>query len=148
MAGYALYRVARIFSQAVQAAPHGMQVVIVPMPITKARRRERGFNQCELILDEIQKLDTEKRLVYARNLITRVRHTSRQTMKDRAGRLESVKDLFALNETAASRIRLHASNLFIVIIDDVITTGSTMKDAIMTLRHAGFEHTYGLAVAH
>ena len=152
IAGYALWRAARLFSLAV---PAGMRILVVPMPITKQRRRERGYNQCDLILDEMRRCDAEKCLSYAPGLLVRVRHTSRQTMKDRAGRLESVKDLFAVNETAMKALqssqetdKIMPKDFFIVVIDDVITTGSTIKDAIMTLRAAGFENTYGLSVAH
>ncbi len=145
IAGHALYRIVRMFSLAV---PAGMQILIVPMPITKIRRRQRGFNQCELIMNEMKKLDTEQRLLFTEHLLMRTRHTSRQTTKDRAERLESVKELFAMNETTAAKLRPHAADLFVVVIDDVITTGSTVKDAIKTLRDAGFENTYGLSVAH
>ncbi|MDB5238929.1 MAG: competence protein competence protein ComFC [Candidatus Parcubacteria bacterium] len=150
IAGHALHQVARLFSRAV---PEGMRVLIVPMPITKVRRRQRGFNQCELILDEMRRLDIERRLLYANDLILRVRHTSRQTTKDRTERLEGVKDLFAMNETALAKLTeqklpCDRSSYFVVIIDDVITTGSTMRAAIETLRRAGFTYTYGLSVAH
>ncbi len=144
LAGHALYKAARLFSL---AAPH-MQVLVVPMPITKVRRRQRGFNQCELIMEEMRKLDLDKRLSYSTELLVRTRHTSRQTVKDRAERIESVKGLFAADEKLAAELRPHAAQLFIVIIDDVITTGSTMKDAIETLRLAGFENAYGLSAAH
>jgi len=160
LAGYALYRVACRFASAL---PEGVRAVVVPMPITRARRRERGFNQCELILDEMEKLDTDKRLIFAQGLLLRVKHTSRQTMKDRGERLESIKGVFAVNEEVfysleardkdVGRLGPHPcpalpKNCFIIVIDDVITTGSTMRDAINTLRQAGFKNSYGLSVAH
>jgi predicted amidophosphoribosyltransferase len=153
IAGYALYRILRLFSRAV---PSGMRVVVVPMPITKARRRERGFNQCELILDEIEKLEKTERpdspisLLFAHDLLLRIHHKSRQTLKDREERLSSVKNLFIVNEKSVMllELRKNPNGYFIVVIDDVITTGSTIKDAIDTLRRAGFENTYGLSVAH
>ena len=40
------------------------------------------------------------------------------------------------------------NNSIFIIIDDVITTGSTMKEAIQTMRNAGFKNTWGLSVAH
>jgi ComF family protein len=147
IAGYALCRMARFFAGAV---PKNMRVMIVPMPMTRARRRERGFNQCELLLDEMEKLDAGRYLTFARDLIIRTRHTSRQTMKNRKERSESIKDMFAVNEKAASlpEMRRDPLRYFIVVIDDVVTTGSTMRDAIATLRRAGFKNTYGLSVAH
>ena len=157
IAGYALYRMARSWRAVV---PADMTVVIVPMPVSRKRRRERGFNQCELILDAMEKLengdlekkgaDTRGRLAFARDLLVRVRHTSRQTMKDREERLESLQGVFAVNERAMLLPAMRAKPLgyFIVVVDDVITTGSTMKDAVDTLRRAGFANTYGLSLAH
>ena len=147
IAGYALYRMARSF---VAAMPEGMRVMIVPMPISRARRRERGFNQCELILDEMEKLDADKRLVFARDLLLRIRHTSRQTMKDRKGRLKSIREMFAVNGKSARSEEWSDRPLeyFVVLIDDVVTTGSTMRDAVGALRRAGFKNAYGLSVAH
>jgi predicted amidophosphoribosyltransferase len=143
------------------AAP---QIIVVPMPITARRRRERGFNQCELLADEIERLatadaaknigddlGTDKRLVVMRNLLVRKIHKSRQTLKDRAERLESAQDIFAANEGVAGQIKnsAHLNNgALIIVIDDVITTGGTIRDAIDTLRKAGFERTFGLSVAH
>ena len=164
IAAYALHRMARGFMMAV---PEGMRVVIVPMPVTRARRRERGFNQCELIMEEMEKLELKaagtgarigagegdigiRRLLFARDLLLRVRHTSRQTMKDRKERLESIKDMFAVNEKALLLPAMSRDpvSYFILVIDDVITTGSTIRDAVSSLRTASFERAFGLSVAH
>ena len=148
LAAHALFRILRSFQSVV---PENMRILIVPMPITKARRRERGFNQCELILNAIEKLDSEAKaathLSFARNLLIRVRHTSRQTLKDRRERLKSIQDTFAVNEGALPS-RSDLEGYFVVVVDDVITTGSTMRDAVGTLRRDGFKNTYGLSLAH
>ena len=150
--GHVLHRVLSGYGKA--AGP----ILVVPMPITRKRRRERGFNQCELLSDEIENLDTDKRLIIARDLLLRVRHKSRQTLKDRRERLESARDIFAVNETAAKDLleklggnppaTSPSANHLLIVIDDVVTTGSTIRDAVMTLRAAGFENVYGLSVAH
>jgi len=144
LAGHALFRILRSFRSVM---PDNMRILIVPMPITKARRRERGFNQCELIADAIERLDPEKRFLFAHDLLIRVRHTSRQTLKDRRERLKSIQDTFAVNEKALPS-RSDLEGYFVVVIDDVITTGSTIRDAVGTLRRAGFKNTYGLSFAH
>ena len=159
LAAHALFRILCSFESVV---PEEMLFLVVPMPIAKARRRERGFNQCELIIDEIKQLDVDKRMMFDIGLLMRVRHTSRQTLKDRRERLESIQKIFAVNEKAAATLANKAvaagnaqneivrglESFFVVIIDDVITTGSTMKDAVETLRQAGFVHSYGLSFAH
>jgi len=149
LGGYALYR-----SVAGTA-------LIVPMPITERRRRERGYNQCELLIDEIRRLDMAgdvthdtsgdaprhavSPLSFDADLLERIHHVSRQTLKSRADRLESAKGIFAVNEEAAAR---YDKGLPIVVIDDVITTGSTMKAALDALRAAGFTDVRGLSLAH
>lgn len=158
IAGYALYQVLRSYATIVP------RTIVIPMPITGRRRRERGFNQCELLVDEIEKLDIgelgiEKRLIVVRDLLVRKIHKSRQTLKDRAGRLESAQDIFAVNEGVAQKINNYdlrfkiddpqsMNGQIIIVIDDVVTTGGTIKDAVSTLRQAGFERTWGLSVAH
>lgn len=151
IAAYSLHEVVESFRTAL---PAGMPVVLVPMPITRARRRERGFNQCELILEEICRLDREHHISRVHNLLVRVRHTSRQTMKNREERLQSAGNgLFEINAATAFRLRTvltenRAAGVFIVVIDDVITTGSTMKAALDVLSGAGFADICGLSFAH
>ena len=143
IAGRALYRLVSTYSKA--ASP----VVIAPMPITPRRRRERGFNQCELIADEIGRLDTDRRLTIAKDILYRKLHKSRQTMKGREERLKNAKDIFFADNAAIEKLGIDKSqDYLIIVIDDVITTGSTMLDAVHTLRKAGLEKTFGLSVAH
>jgi predicted amidophosphoribosyltransferase len=165
--GFALYRMLSTYANVAG------QIVVVPMPITRKRRRERGYNQCELLADVIEKFDkTDKesslghgqgKILVVRGLLARVRHTSRQTLKDRAHRLESVTDIFAVDEKALEQFRtaikhggaeivetkaVERNQPLIIVIDDVVTTGSTMRDAINTLKAAGLQNVFGLSVAH
>ena len=162
IAGYALHQVLRSYLAAMTGdavigdAAVMPQIIVVPMPITARRRRERGFNQCELLAEEIERLEIERlkienRLIIAKDLLVRKIHKSRQSLKDRAERLESARDIFAVNEEAAGQIKNSAhlnKGTLIIVIDDVITTGGTIRDAVETLRKAGFENTWGLSVAH
>ncbi len=127
------------------------KIILIPMPITDHRRRERGFNQCELIVDEISKIDTEKRLLVDKNLLIRTTHASRQTLKGRVDRLESAKGIFAVDKKVVEIFmspKGDISDIQIILIDDVITTGSTIKEAIETLKRVGFKNIRGISVAH
>lgn len=143
IAGQSLYSLLKRFAAAVRP------VIVIPMPITKRRRRERGFNQCELLVDKITELDSSKDLLITKNLLVRKTHLSRQTHKNRANRIESAIDIFEVNTLVLGNLNLDLSKDYIIIvIDDVITTGSTISDAIKTLRKVGLEKTFGLSVAH
>lgn len=153
--GYALFKILRIYSKATRP------ILVIPMPITKQRRRERGFNQCELLTAEIKRLAHEsnrsERIQIVEDLLIRVRHKSRQTMKNRNERIESAHELFKVKgkkdedkdkgegEDKGEETR---KDCLTIVIDDVITTGSTMKEAIEALRKAGFTRAFGLSLAH
>jgi predicted amidophosphoribosyltransferase len=156
-----------------QIADAPKKILILPMPITPRRRRERGYNQCELLVDEIKKLHPNRshsesvgptspqspaaapNLIFSNNLLIRTHHTSRQTLKGRAERIESAKGLFEVNNSTKEQLT-HKLNLTeeellkipVLIIDDVITTGSTIKEAIETMQHSGFQNVSGLSLAH
>lgn len=143
IAGYAINQIVQKYLKA--ASP----IVIIPMPITNRRKRERGFNQCELIANEIEKLNTDHLIIIAKDILIRKVHISRQTMKGRDERLKSARDIFVVNNEAIEKLAIDKSqNYLVLIIDDVITTGSTILDAVNTLRKTGLEKTFGLSVAH
>ena len=154
LAGFALHRFIKTFTQVVPTTTKSSvinpNIIVVPMPVSRQRRRERGFNQCELLTAEIAKLELEtgenNKIKIVNNLLVRTRHTSRQTLKDKSHRLKNAQELFSVNEGVIDQ-NLFKDTTFIII-DDVVTTGSTMKEAILTMRKVGFANTWGLSVAH
>lgn len=120
-------------------------LVLIPTPVTPKRRRERGYNQCELLIEEIKRLDTKNHFLYLPNLLERTTNTEAQKTKSRTDRLDGTKNLYGVNKNDANTIE---GSPCIIIIDDVITTGSTMKAAQDALRSAGFSNVGGLSVAH
>ena len=116
-------------------------VLLIPIPISKKRRKERGYNQCELLIDEILKLDTEKKFQKDYGLLIRSKHIEKQTHKDRAERLENTKNIFEVTkkENVSQKI---------IIIDDVSTTGSTLEEARTELLKTGYLDVTALTVAH
>jgi len=140
-------------------------VLILPIPITLRRRHERGYNQCELLTDDMKKLfnkehahdqDNICNIIFENNLLIRTHHDSRHTLKGRADRIESAKGIFGINEARLKMLdvgfknneKQNTGNVHVVIIDDVITTGSTMREAIDTMKHAGFQNVHALSLAH
>ncbi|MDQ5893434.1 MAG: competence protein ComFC [Patescibacteria group bacterium] len=115
--------------------------LLIPIPISKKRRRERGYNQCELIIHEVARLDSEKKLQMGYGLLIRSRHIEKQTHKNRNERLENTKSIFEVTK----KENLHQK---IIIIDDVSTTGSTLKEARDILLSAGYSDITALTLAH
>ena len=72
---------------------------IVPIPVSPSRRRERGYNQCELLAQVVVALDTSGSLQLVPNLLLRIKNTEKQTFKSRKERLASMEKVFSLNQT-------------------------------------------------
>ena len=117
--------------------------LLIPMPIHTRRLRERGYNQSERIakalIDELQ--DTQTSL--AMNILLRIKNTKRQARKtNRNTRMSAVRGAFSVKKDTDVR------NMDIILLDDVITTGATMREARDTLIHAGVREVLCVACAH
>ncbi len=70
-------------------------------------------------------------------------------MKNRKDRLENTAHIFSVNDKILEKYSHNGiTNTTIIVIDDVITTGSTMNEAIKTLKEVGFKKVIGLSIAH
>ena len=116
--------------------------LLVPIPASKSGIRERGFNQCELIARGLAKLDDEKNFKLEINVLKKIKETPHQSkLKNRAERLRNLKDCF----WADSKI---VKGRCVIMIDDVITTGTTMSEASKALKKAGAKKVIGFSIAH
>lgn len=102
--------------------------LIVPVPLHPARQRERGYNQSEYIASG---LSFATQLPSRSDVIRRVVKTVSQTKHGRYDRWENVKGLFIVSKLGA------ITGMHVLIVDDVITTGSTMEACVNALRGAG-----------
>lgn len=111
--------------------------VLVPVPLHPLRRREREFNQSELIARS-----ASKHLgIPTRDLLIRQRYTDTQTQFDRKHRMENLRDAFKL------RKNVHVNELRIVLVDDVLTTGSTLDECARVLVEHGAARVCAVTVA-
>ncbi len=126
-------------------APHlaVANALIVPIPISKQRRRERGYNQVEVVVHASQRMD--QKIHVCTQLLVRSKHRKSQTTKDRVERIRSLEQCFSVNTTTAATLK---KSQLIIVLDDVYTTGTTMQEAVTTLRAAGFTQVQSLAIAH
>ena len=101
--------------------------VIVPVPLHAARQRERGFNQARL-LAELLSAHTS---IPFKPMLERIRYTTTQTALDRSERMENLHNAFRLRKNA------NVQDLRMLLIDDVLTTGSTLSECARVLKRAG-----------
>jgi ComF family protein len=110
--------------------------VTVPVPLHAQRRRERGYNQAELLAAELCR---QLRLPLRTELLTRVRFTQSQVGLSAAERHVNVEDAFA----AATACR----GLHILLVDDVYTTGATLRACAEAAVAAGAASVSALTLA-
>ena len=104
---------------------------LVPVPLHRKRFQDRGFNQAAEITREISR-QTGLRVVGA---LDRVRATGHQTALTRAQRLENLRNAFAVNRVGKREIEAGVPGM--ILVDDVLTTGSTVDECARMLRRAG-----------
>lgn len=113
---------------------------LIPIPLHRARKRERGYNQAELIAEGI----SEKTGIPVRaNLLTRVKNTKSQTKLSLEERAENMSEAFTVPPRAAGSLQ----DSRCVVVDDVITTGATIVSAATALKSAGARSVFAAAAA-
>lgn len=122
------------------AAFEEVRYVLVPVPLSKRRYRERGYNQVELVLRE-----SLKHLPCAfsinTHLLRRVRDTPPQTKLGRNARLKNMEGAFEC-------VELPHSGVTYILVDDVATTGATLQAGHEALVSKGAQEVQMLALAH
>jgi len=111
---------------------------LIPVPLHKSRYRERGFNQSEIVAEEISKIAG---LPLLKNALIRKKNTKDQTNLSFQQREENVKGAFVVTQPEI------INGKRIVLVDDVITTGATLSECARTLKQAGAEKILGMTIA-
>lgn len=112
--------------------------IVLPLPLSAERLRERGFNQAALLA---------RQLMPARGIdchsLLRIRHTPALSGMDRKTRRAQVRGAFAVEPARAHLL----AGRRVLLIDDVMTSGATLHEAARTLRLAGAGTVSALVVA-
>ena len=99
--------------------------IIIPVPVHKARKSKRGYNQSELIAKEISK---ELKIKTYSDVLIKINNNKVQSTLNKNERKENVKNAYKIiNEQKIN-------NKNIIIFDDIYTTGSTINECIKTLK--------------
>lgn len=110
---------------------------IVPVPLTKSRERQRGYNQSLEIAKGVSQVCGMPIMKHA---LKRVKFKDSQTHKNRLARTENVEDAFQLAENAGL-VGKH-----VLLIDDIVTTGATICACGKALQRDGRVHVSVLSL--
>lgn len=111
--------------------------LVVPVPLGKYRKKDRGYNQVALLAHP---LALNCGLIYLPNALTRDRETASQVGLSASERILNVTGAFAADPSRVSGKR-------VLVVDDVCTTGATIRSCAAALKQAGASAIYGLSLA-
>ena len=114
--------------------------LVVPVPLHSAKRHERRFNQAELIARAALK-HLPPQFELSRNALVRHRSTRSQVGLDREARIQNMHGAFRV--TTPPRILGRT----VIVVDDVMTTGTTVSECARVLKRAGAEKVFAATVA-
>lgn len=130
-----------------------VELIIIPIPISKKRLIERNYNQSEILIKEIvREIKENKNINLEKNIFLDLLIKNKHTIKfaethSPTERENLIKDAFNINEKYQKEF---LENKLIIIFDDITTTGSTFYEARNTLIKFGArkENIFGYALAH
>ncbi len=116
------------------------ECIMIPIPLSQKRSMERGYNQVALVAKNAA-LQSNAILI-REDILMRKTHTERQTTLTRHERLTNMHDVFVVAKPA------EVAGKNILVLDDVVTTGTTLQEAKATLLRAGAKSVTCVALAH
>lgn len=117
------------------------EFLLIPLPITKERRITRGYNQSEYIARSIVENDLHHDLLYAPQWFEKIKETPFQSHSQ-------TKEARRKNLTGCFKADPRVEGKYIILIDDVITTGSTLSEARKELLSTGAMDVFAFTIAH
>jgi ComF family protein len=119
-----------------------LAIILIPVPVSKKRLRQRGHNQADLLVKAIMKHDTMNIFEYGGGAVVKIRDTISQTELSREKRKQNLIGVFCVAQPEKVRGRR------VVVIDDVTTTGATLSEVTKVLQDAGVCKVSTLVLAH
>ncbi len=123
------------------------EVLVVPVPLHRSKRRERGFNQSQLLAKEliraVRRTAPQLRLTLATDMLQRTRQTQSQSMLTTAQRRRNLRGAFSVSAQGKDRI----AGREVLLVDDIFTTGATARACSLALKKAGAAKIWVATVA-
>lgn len=118
--------------------------LLIPIPTSNKRRKQRGLNPTEMLCREIRKIDQGQNFEYAPDILQKIRHTESQarihaTRQERLSNLENSMQVDPKEKRALGRC--------VILVDDVTTSGTTFREAERALKQGGAKKIIRFAVA-
>jgi ComF family protein len=132
---YGMNHYARSMAAFMTVPPEWGIDIVIPVPLHKRRLRTRGYNQSELLARCICKREGLK---LESGALRRIKDTTSQTHKHKDERIKNVFAAFAVVKPDVVKDKT------ILLVDDVITTGATLGECAIMLRHYGAKRIYAL----
>jgi ComF family protein len=131
----------------INAYENGKSLYVIPVPISKSRTKARGYNQAERIARGFCKSAKEEKREQSFELKKDILRKKKDTLPqaqitNRTLRLQNVRGAFEIKN------KEEVIGRTIIVIDDVTTTGGTLKEIMKVLKRAGAKKVVGFAVAH
>lgn len=111
--------------------------LIIPVPVSKERLEQRGYNQAEELARHLSNIS---KIPYNKDTLIRNKHTKPQSEFTSRQRIQNIKNAFMCNGELLPGYKV------ILIIDDIYTTGSTMNECAKVLKNAGAQKIYSCVV--
>lgn len=127
----------RMLAQAIAqlAAEAPAELLVVPVPLHRSKRAQRGFNQARLLATEalasLRKSHPQWRLTLAASTLVRLRATESQAGLTPRQRRQNLRGAFSVSDPAA------VAKKHVLVIDDIMTTGATARATAQALVRAG-----------
>jgi ComF family protein len=123
----------------------GTRVLVVPVPLYRTKRRQRGFNHAERVasslVSTLRHTDRQHRWTMARAVLRRQKPTESQSRLSPQGRRRNLRGAFVVPDAAVVRDRV------VLLVDDIYTTGATASACSRVLLRAGAKAVWVATVA-
>jgi ComF family protein len=136
---YGMRRLARPLAEMIIGMQLPQADAVIPVPLHRSRHRQREFNQSALVARHLARSLNADLIISS---LTKIRDTSPQVGLRYTERIKNVRNAFRVGDEGK------ISGKKIILVDDVVTTGSTIRECAKALKMAGASNVYVVSLAH